>query len=360
MVRLLIVALAILLSCSQTKKASSDQKVAFEALYKEYWDYELENSPIMATIHGVHDYDHLLKNPSVEDYKKDLAFYTNLKERTEELSYNKLDSFQSVNRDFFISMLKDNIKSLELKLYYLVFDSRGSFHTMIAELPSFMPFKDKKGYENYLSRLQQVPQYFDSYTEIALEGLKKGYTLPKKPFEGYEHTFKSLVSEDPAKSVFYKPFLKMPDSISKADQKQLQKQATKVIMSSINPAYEKLGNVWKQQFVPRMRSTVSIYAIPNGKAVYKHLVEHHTSLPLDPKDIHQIGLSEVRRIRKEMKKILEQVGHKGNIKSFAQSLRTNPKFFPKTKEELLNKVETKLKKMDEKLPELFGRLPKTP
>jgi uncharacterized protein (DUF885 family) len=351
-----IVMLTTLLSCSTFK----NQK-RITALYKEYWEYSLKRNPIGATLRGDKRYNDQLPFPNEYLFQKDLSTYKNFKKRTLLIDSRDFSKQDQINRKLFLSMLDQYITSYELEDYYIQFGSRGGFHTWLTILPEYTPFHNLKDYTDYLSRLQKISSYFDANIEVANQALKKGYRYPRAPFKGFDQTVKMMIPKSAKESLFYKPFSKMDDkNISKTEQKRLQVLALKIIESDVTPSYKKFHQFWKKRIEPKMRRRVSVASYPHGKKLYINAVKNHTSLTLTPKEIHEIGLSEVKRIKSEMILLMRKVNFKGSLKSFIKDLRVNPRFYPKTKKELLALVRHHLDRMDKKLPLYFGRLPKSP
>ena len=138
------------------------------------------------------------------------------------------------------------------------------------------------------------------------------------------------------------------------------KRAADIIKSRVVPAYRSFLEFMTNEYLPNCRSTLGASELPNGREYYAYLVRHHTTLDLTPEEIHQTGLQEVARIRAEMDHVIEQVGFQGSFEQFLQFLRTDPRFYAQSGEELLKEASWIAKKMDGKLPSLFKTLPRLP
>jgi uncharacterized protein (DUF885 family) len=171
---------------------------------------------------------------------------------------------------------------------------------------------------------------------------------------------KEQITDNPELSHFYKPFQEFPPAIPAVDQQRLQKQAKDVVITLIIPAYKKLYDFWTDEYYPMARNTTAFYALPDGKAWYAHLAKTHTTTDLTPEQIHDIGLSEVKRIRSEMDALIALSGFKGSFEEFTSFLRTDPKFFYTKPEELITAYRDICKRIEPELPKFFKTLPRTP
>jgi uncharacterized protein (DUF885 family) len=171
---------------------------------------------------------------------------------------------------------------------------------------------------------------------------------------------KTHVVDDPEKSVFWKPFTAFPPGVPSAETERLRAAGREAIAKSVVPAYTSLLQFFTAEYRPGARETLGAYELPDGKAYYGWLVKHFTTLDTTPEEIHQIGLAEVDRIRREMDDVVKKTGFQGSFAQFLEFLRTDPRFYAKTPEELLKQAAWIAKRMDAKLPSLFGRLPRQP
>ncbi len=164
----------------------------------------------------------------------------------------------------------------------------------------------------------------------------------------------------PTASVFYEPFTHFPASISAADQKRLAEEGARAVREAVVPAYADLLEFWTTEYVPGARASLGASELPNGREYYQYLVRHFTTLDTTPQKVHQIGLDEVKRIRSEMDAVIRSTGFEGTFDEFVQFLRTDPRFYAKTPQQLLEHAAWIAKQMDGKLPSLFKTLPRLP
>ena len=126
------------------------------------------------------------------------------------------------------------------------------------------------------------------------------------------------------------------------------------------PSYQLLGKYFKDEYLPQSRGTVGLYDIPDGRKLYEVLAKSFTTTNLSPKEIHQIGLDEVQRIRGEMEVVIKELEFEGSFKDFLTFLREDERFYYKTSEELFEGYLAVSKRIDPELVKLFGNLPRTP
>ncbi len=339
---------------------SSKAGPQLRALLDEIWEFEVREDPLYATQVGDHRYDDRL--PSVRT--SDLARRNNARqkflERLKAIDPAALDETERDSQALQRVKLEDAIREFELHHYRFPINADSGFHMELAQLTSQMPFDTPRDYENFLARLHALPEYMAQNTELLRDGLKAGWTLPKQALAGYEKTIEAHVVSDPAKSRFFAPFTSFPVGVPEADRARLTSAAEKSIRESVVPAYRTFLEFMTRDYMPGARATVGAGDLPGGKEYYAYLVRHFTTVDRTPEQIHALGLQEVQRIRAEMEEVIRKTGFSGSFADFLKFLRTDPRFYAKTPEELLREASRIAKRADGKLPSLFGRLPRQP
>ncbi|HEX3581895.1 MAG TPA: DUF885 family protein [Thermoanaerobaculia bacterium] len=353
--RLLIVLLLALPLYAQT-----DEVARLHALFDRAWETSLRESPMFATSVGRHEYDDRM--PSVTP--ADLARRNDVrKEELAELKQidrSKLPASEVVNYDMFQRQLDEGIEGYELGDYQMPINADSGFHSGFSRLPQEMPLATVKEYENYISRLRQWPRYVHEEIELMRMGIKRGFTVPRATLTGYDKTMSAHVVDDVTKSVFWKPFEKFPSTVPADQQERLREEGRKAILEAAIPGYRDLLNFFDNEYLPNTRTTLGAYELPNGRAYYQFKIREYTTTDLTPDQIHEIGLKEVDRISAEMNEVMKSTGFKGDMPAFLHFLRTDPQFYAKTPYELLVRASFIAKKIDGKLPSLFGKLPRLP
>ncbi|HEY5611407.1 MAG TPA: DUF885 domain-containing protein, partial [Thermoanaerobaculia bacterium] len=237
----------------------------------------------------------------------------------------------------------------------------GGVHSELAELAQMIPRFRAKDYEDFIKRLEAVPPTVDQNIALLRKGAQLGVTPPRVTLREVAKLIEKQIVDDPTKSPIYTIlFDEVPASISEDDQTRLRAAATIVIRDSVVPAYRKFHEFFVKEYEPKTRTSIGMSSLPDGAAWYAYRVKVMTTTERTPEQIHQIGLSEVKRIRAEMEQIKESTGFKGPLGEFFQFLRTDPRFYFTEKEALLKEYRDIAKRIDPQLMELFGKLPRTP
>ena len=184
--------------------------------------------------------------------------------------------------------------------------------------------------------------------------------LPKIVMQRVPAQIDKQITPTAEENSFYAPLKKFPKDISEADQTRLKSAAKEAINSHVIPSYSKLKDYFEKEYLPASYENVGVWQRKNGDKLYEFLARSYTTTNLTPKEIHEKGLAEVKRIRAEMEKIKTSVGFKGTLPEFFTFLRTDPKFFYKTPEEFLNAYRAISKKIDPELVKIFRTLPRMP
>lgn len=353
--RLLIVLLLALPLHAQT-----DEVKKLHALFDRAWETSLRESPMFATSVGRHEYDDQLSSVTPTDLARRTAIREQELAELEQIDPSKLPPNEIVNYDMFQRQLDESIEGYDLGDYQMPINADSGFHSGFSRLPQEMPLTTVKEYENYISRLRQWPRYVHEEIELMRMGIKRGFTVPRATLTGYDKTMSAHVVDDVTKSVFWKPFEKFPSTIPADARDRLREEGRKAIMEAAVPGYRDLLNFFDNEYLPNTRTTLGAYDLPNGRAYYQFKIREYTTTNLTPEQIHEIGLKEVERISAEMNEVMKQTGFKGDMPAFLHFLRTDPQFYAKTPYELLARASFIAKKIDGKLPSLFGKLPRLP
>ncbi|HEV7506004.1 MAG TPA: DUF885 domain-containing protein [Thermoanaerobaculia bacterium] len=348
------------LACLPAPVRAADEPARLHDLFHREWEDRLKEDPLFATTVGRHEYDDQLPDISTADLARraatDKAFLAELAA----IDRGKLSGEDAVNYDIFRDQLADGIASWELGEDQLPFNADSGFHSEFARLPEVVPLATVKDYESYISRLRAWPRYVDQQIEQMRLGLKRGLTVPRAVLNGFDNSITAYIVETPEKSVFWKPFERFPSTVSEADRERLRKAGRQAVTESVVPGYRKFLDFYRKEYLPGSRTTIAAADLPNGRAFYVQQIRHYTTLDLSPDEIHKIGLAEVDRISKEMAAVMKQSGFQGDFAAFVQFLRTDPRFYAKTPQALLERAAWIAKTIDGKLPSLFKTLPRLP
>ncbi|HEV2854921.1 MAG TPA: DUF885 domain-containing protein [Thermoanaerobaculia bacterium] len=339
---------------------AADEVAKLHDIFDRAWETRLKEDPLFATSVGRHEFDDRLPVMTFAELERQTAEAKALLAELDGIDRSKLPAAEAVNYDIFRRQVENGIASFELGDYQMPFNADSGFHTGFSRLPEEMPLATVKDYENYISRLKAWPRYVREQSELMRMGIKRGMTVPRATLEGYEGTITAHVVDDPAKSVFWVPFEKFPSNMPEADRERLRREGRAAVVDGGIAGYREFLDFFRKEYLPNARKTLAASELPNGRAYYALQIRQYTTLDLTPEEIHKIGLSEVERISREMDAVMKQVGFKGDFPAFLKFLRTDPRFYVKTPDELLERAAWIAKQIDGKLPSLFKTLPRLP
>ena len=330
------------------------------ALFQEEWNFRMAEDPLFATSVGNHAYDDRLPSVTQKDQDRRAEYYRGLLTKLTAIDRSTLNAADRVSFDLFRQDIEDNLSEYRFHSYLIPITVDSGFHIEFARLPKQMTLLTVRDYENYIARMRAFPGYVRQHIELMTEGLRTGMTMPAVVLAGYEVTIATHIVDDPARSVFYEPFSAFPNSVPESERKRLQDAGIAAIREGVIPGYSEFLKFMTSEYRPKARGSLAAYELPGGAEYYKYLIHHFTTLPLTPEEVHQTGLKEVERIQREMNEVMKQTGFQGDFAAFLKYLRTDPRFYPKTADELMKDACFIAKQMDAKLPSLFKTLPRLP
>ncbi len=340
--------------------AQSTASDALQAVIDDHWAWSLEENPTFATSLGVRDYDDRLGSVSLDAAEKSVAKEAGFIARLEEINVDELAPGERVNYKLLLLGLKNDAAAAQFGGKYLVMTNRNGPHTFVTGLPERLPFFTRADFESYVARLGDIPRYLSEATDTLGAGVTAGWTQPCAPMEGVEQSIRFHVVDNVADSVFMKPFKTKPATVTMRNWKRMKSRAQETVAQKVVPAIRQYADFYAQDYAPACRKDVGALALPNGDAYYAHRVRVFTTTGKTPDEIHQLGLSEVARIRAAMMDIIKEVDFGGDFDAFQNFLRTDPQFYAKTPDELIAATSVIAKKADGALPRLFTRLPRMP
>lgn len=340
--------------------AAADEVAKLHGLFDREWEFRLKEDPLFATSVGRHEYDDRLPSATMADLERQAAATKAFLGELQAIARDQLPAEEQVNYDIFRRQLEDRVADFELGDYQMPINADSGFHTGFSRLPEEVPLATAKDYENYISRLKAWPRYVREQVELMRLGLKRGMTVPRATLEGYDGTISAHVVDDAAKSVFWAPFEKFPSTVPESARERLRQEGRAAVTDGAIAGYREFLDFFRKEYLPNARQTLGASELPNGRAFYAQKIREFTSLDLPPEEIHQLGLAEVERISAEMNAVMKRVGFQGDFAAFLKFLRTDPRFYTKTPEELLQRASWIAKRIDGKLPAFFKTLPRLP
>ncbi|QUT06431.1 DUF885 domain-containing protein [Sphingobium phenoxybenzoativorans] len=353
----LLLAGATLPAVAQTGSGGSP---ALKGVIEDHWRWWLSVNPVEATGLGVRDYDDRIDDLSLAardaNAKTEKAFLS----RLEAIPDSGLSADERTNKAVLSWMLGDDIEANRHGERMMLFTTYYGWQQGFADMADNLPFYTRADYESYLKRLSLFPAQNGQGIAITKRAVKEGYVQPCSVLGGFADTISATVAGKPEDTRFYGPFLRnRPRDMSEADWTAMKARAVTVIRDVVTPEYVRLHDYIAKDYVPHCRKTDGASAMPGGAAWYATQVKAHTTTGLTPDQIHAIGLSEVKRILLRMDEVAKKAGYADRA-AFIATLRTDPKYYAKTPQELLNAAAWQAKTIDGMLPRYFGRLPRLP
>lgn len=368
-------AAALLVACSAPMGASQDTSptlpldssaaqnnsdTSFEVLLEAHWAWVLSTAPTFATSLGVRDYDNQLSDPSLAAYDTQVERQTEFLQEFKAIDAASLSDDNQLNLQLMILELESNIEAATYGGRYMTMTNRAGPHTVITGMVNRLPFRKVADFDSYLARLSAAPEYLTKATNRLQSGIDAGWVQPCAPMAGYEASIRTHIVDDVSDSVLMDAFDTRPTGVNADDFAAYKARAETIIKGNVIPALEAFEQFYLDEYAPSCRTDVGVSSIKGGAEYYDYLAKMFTTTDLTPDEIHNIGLSEVARIRGEMDEVQKQAGFDGTFKQFQNFLRTSPEFYPKTAQERMDAAAVILKKMDGKLPELFTKFPRMP
>ena len=300
--------------------------------------------------------DHLPKvDPAAQAAR--LAYWQAVMKKLDAIKPGNLSAAERVNYDVYKPQIADLFASQKFRDYEMPANSDSSFWTDLG-YTARRPFTRLADYQGWIAQMRDIPRYFREEIEEMRAGEKRGFTPPRVTLEGRDSSISAVANGTPQTSLFYTPFVKMPDWIPAAQRASLRAQAADVIANAVQPAYRDLLKFWNDEYVPGARTTLAAIDMPDGKAWYRAQIRQYTTLDMDPAAIHQLGVDEVAKLHAQMLDVMKGTGFTGDFPAFVKFLRSDPRFYAKTPEELLMHAAWIAKKFDGVAGQYFGYLPR--
>jgi uncharacterized protein (DUF885 family) len=339
-------------------KAGTSDADRLRALLTAWWDYTMTEYPEYATYVGYPGQDHRWTDRSLEAYARRDA-EAELPERVlRTIDRSRLSPADQVSFDLFRRDVLEALEGRRFKGRYMPINQKSGIHQEMAGLLMRTSARTVKAGEDVVARLGAVPAVVDQTIGLMKEGMKAGITPPRVTLRDVPQQILNQIVEDPLASPMLKPVVELPESVPAADRERLRARAIAAYKDGVVPAFRKLHRFFVDEYLPKTRESIAARDLPDGEAWYAFQVRSHTTTSLRPREIHELGLAEVKRIRGEMDRVMKEAGFKGSFPEFATFLRTGPRFYFDKPEALLTAYRDICKRADPGLPKLFGRLPR--
>ncbi|MEP7350889.1 MAG: DUF885 domain-containing protein [Sphingorhabdus sp.] len=336
----------------------ADANNELKTLVDAYWAEVLKEAPIFASSLGVDTYANEVGDYSLAGQDRQAATAMALLKKLDTIPQDQLDAAKKVEAGILRRTLSETIEGNKFGQRATNFTNRSGWHQNFAGMSDNLPFRNKADFQSYNNRLKQYAKVNDDSIAVANVAIKGKYTLPCASLDGYETSISGLIAADVRTSRFFGPYAgKRPEGVGESEFDALAAIAVATIDTVINPALKKQLDWYVKSYKPACAKAPGVSAQPGGAAYYDYRIRQQTTTKLSAEAIHQIGLKEVARIRAEMVDVATKAGYPSR-EAFIEYLRTDPQYYAKTPEELMEKVARVTKIIDGKMPGLFHRLPR--
>jgi len=344
------------------KPTESAMDARFRAIYEREWKWRQEQNGSS----GEEDSPSArmrLPDVSPEAYAARLKVWEGVLRELDAIDPDKLSDANRINYLVYRPQVEDLAAAARFRDYEMPFNADSSFWSWLGFMGQ-QQLQTPQQYRDYIALMDEVPRYFDQHIANMRAGLARGFSVPRATLDGRDGSIAQVAElKNVEEAALYGPFKQMPASIPAAEQARLREEARRAIRQSVMPAYAKLLAFFRNDYMPKARTTLAAEAMPDGVTWYRQQIRHYTTLDLPPQEIHQIGLDQVAAIRDEMDAIIDQLGFKGNspetrFQDFLAFLRTDPQFYVKQPQELLNRAAWISKRVDGQVGKIIGKLPR--
>jgi uncharacterized protein (DUF885 family) len=345
-----------LCSVAHAQDASvADRTAKQNALFEEIYQTGLKNAPERATSVGDYRYNALLSDASLAEIARQHAENDTFLARLRAIPTAGMAESDRLSHELLERQLTRADIAYELKNYEMPINQQNGVQTALADLPLSVPFDSVQHYEDYVARLHQIPRVLAQTTEVLRAGIKDGLMPPQLVVDQLPKQSEGIVAADP----FLLPLKKFPASFTEAEKQKLTAALTQAVDGDVLPAYRTFAAFLRSEYAPKGRSAISVESLPDGKRRYAEAVKAMTTVDITPAAVHELGLQEVARITAEMTELARAQGYK-DLAAFRAAVNGDPKWKPKSEEQIVADFKKYIDQMQPRLPELFGLLPKAP
>lgn len=348
-----------LLLLFMVSSALADPAGEFRTLLADAWEWQLAENPVQASQLGDRRYNDQWPDLSLDAFARRRTQQEALLSRLRAIDPSQLDAADQLDYDLFRRDLQDQLDAYAFRDYLMPINQLSGVQSLESTAEG-LRFETVQDYDDWLARMAKVPEYIAQTMALQEEGRRTGYMPPEILMQRIPAQIARQLTEDAAQSPYYQAFREFPEYVSTADRERISKRARQIIERDIVPAYRELSRYFENRYLPAARASIGASELPNGRAFYEYRTRLFTTTRMTPEEIHRLGLDEVRRIRAEMQLIIDELEFAGSYADFLQFLRTDPRFYFDTPEELFDAYLATCKRIDPELIRLFGRLPRMP
>jgi uncharacterized protein (DUF885 family) len=334
----------------------SSAEARFKALYTREWAWRVAELPWVDDSPTKPVAERLSRVDAAAQQAR-LAYWSDVLKALETIPRDQLPPAAQLDYDVYKPQIEVLVASQRLRDYEMPANSDSSFWGEFNDAVD-KPFRTLEDYRNFLKQMQDIPRYFAENIANMRDGLKRGFTPPAVTMQGRDAAISAVSEAKSEATAFYRPFKAMPGNIPAAEQAKLREEAVQVIQNTVIPAYAKLLDFMRQEYLPGLRRTIAAADLPGGAAYYRAKIKEFTTLDRTPEEIHQLGLAEVAQLHDQMLAVMKETGFTGDFPAFLAMLRSDPRFYAKTPDELLMHAAWIAKRFDGVAAQYFGYLPR--
>ena len=328
-------------------------------LFADEWDWTMEQNPTWASALGDRRWNTRWEDVGLPAIQERESHQRRALQRLSGIPRQQLSPADQLSYDVFQYSYETEIEGYQYQWYLVRTNTYDGIQT-VQRLAESLRFETLQDYDEWLARLRGFPQYMDQNIALMRLGIERNVLLPKVIMRRIAAQAERLASEQADESGFYKPFLRIPTTISARDHDRLAKEGRSAVSSAIQASYRRLQTFIEAEYLPAAYDGVGIWQAARGRDAYAYMARAYTTTKLTPQQIHETGLAEVARIRREMQRIADEVRFKGTLHDFFTFLRTDPSFFYPTAEAYLDATRALAKRIDPQLVKVFRTLPRLP
>jgi len=349
--------LAAALAAAPAVRASGEADAHFKALYTQEWNWrQTQFAGADDEDHQAQAADHLPRvDPTAQQERT--RYWTNVLEQLDRIDPSTLNGDGPVDYAVYRQQIQTLLDDQHFRSWEMPFNADTSFWSNLG-FTARRPFASRADVERYLGLLGDIPRYFDEQITNMRAGLARGFSVPRVTLAGRDQAIADVVNAPGATNPFYQPFEHMPATIAPAEQARLRKAALQAIDQAVIPAHQRLLTFMREEYLAKARTSLAAEALPDGKAYYRAQIRKFTTLYMDPAAIHALGLKEVATLRGQMQETMRETGFKGDLPAFLHHLRTDPKFYPTSADQLLKEAAWIVSQINGKVGRYIGRLPR--
>ncbi len=326
---------------------------ALQALYSREWEWRQRQSGYVL-VAGRWQPGPRLPDIAPADWERRAGYWKQVLEELDAIAVGSLPPEDRINAEVFRAMVEADYNNARWRTYEAPFNSDSFFW---AHVVPWAPYRTEDEWRRFIDRLRDVPRHFAEQRANMDAGLARGWSVPRATLEGRDRTIEPYTrtgAGNPALDVFDAIPASLPGPVRRA----LREEGRAVVLGQVVPAYRGLLDYFRDVYLPRTRTSVSVRDLPGGEAFYRSQIREYVTLDMTPEQIHQLGLSEVERISAEMREVMARAGFRGSFAQFLQFLRTDPQFYATTPRELLAAASYHAKRIDGELNHVLGTLPR--